>query len=188
MIGAAHDRNTQRPKRACDPSLPAVHYRHEKAIKEVCNMNTYFPTLFTDNLLSAFDDFDRSFFRSFDDADRMLYGKHAAHMMKTDVMENDNGYEVAVDLPGFKKDEIRLDLENGYLTITTEKSLEENNEGNRRMLRRERYTGTLQRSFYVGDALTEEDIKASYQDGVLKLVIPKKDAQTLPAKKTICIA
>jgi HSP20 family molecular chaperone IbpA len=82
----------------------------------------------------------------------VLYGKNASRLMKTDVKETDEGYEVDVDLPGFNKDEIKLDLNNGYLTISTEKSLNKENKG--KMLRQERYVGTMQRSFYVGESIT----------------------------------
>ena len=151
-------------------------------------MSNYLPTVFGENLWDVFDDFDRNFFCGFGDADRALYGKHAQHMMKTDVRETDEGYEVDVDLPGFKKDEIHLELNNGYLTISTEKTLEKDNEGKKgKMLRQERYSGVMQRSFFVGEHLTEEDIKASYDSGVLHVIIPKKDAPKAPEKKTILI-
>ena len=114
--------------------------------------------------------------------------KHAQHVMKTDVKETDQGYEVDVDLPGFKKDEIHLELNDGYLTISTEKSLEKDEENKKgKMLRQERYAGVMQRSFYVGKNLTEEDIKASYESGVLHVSIPKKDAPKAHEKKTILI-
>ena len=148
-------------------------------------MSTYLPTLFGENLMDVFDDFDRSFFRGFPQPDRALYGKNAGRMMKTDVKETDEGYELDVELPGFKKDEIKLELNNGYLTISTEKSLNKENKG--KMLRQERYVGTMQRSFYVGDSITEEDIKAKYENGVLNLVIPKKEARKVPEKKQILI-
>ena len=101
------------------------------------------------------------------------------------MKETDEGYEVDVDLPGFSKDEIKLDLNNGYLTISTEKSLNKENKG--KMLRQERYVGTMQRSFYVGEAITEEDIRARYENGVLSLTIPKKEARKVPEKKQILI-
>lgn len=151
-------------------------------------MSTYLPTVFGENLMDVFDDFDRNFFRGFGNADRALYGKHAQNMMKTDVKETEEGYEVDIDLPGFKKDEIHLELNDGYLTISTEKSLEKEDKNKKgRMLRQERYAGVMQRSFYVGDAITEEDVKASYESGVLHLMIPKKDAPKAPEKKTIQI-
>ena len=151
-------------------------------------MSTYLPTVFGENLMDVFDDFDRNFFRDVHNVDRELYGKHAQHVMKTDVRETEDGYEVDVDLPGFKKDEIHLELNNGYLTISTEKSVEKDNEGKKgKMLRQERYSGVMQRSFFVGEHLTEEDIKASYDSGVLHVIIPKKDAPKAPEKKTILI-
>lgn len=148
-------------------------------------MSTYLPTVFGENLMDVFDDFDRSFFRGFGSVDHALYGKHAQNMMKTDVKETDEGYEVDVDLPGFKKDEIHLELNGGYLTIATEKTLEKERKG--KMLRQERYAGVMQRSFYVGENITEEDIKASYESGVLHLMIPRKEAPKAPEKKTILI-
>ena len=151
-------------------------------------MSNYLPTVFGENLMDVFDDFDRSFFRGFGNIDHTLYGKHAQHMMKTDVKELEDSYEVDIDLPGFKKDEIHLELNNGYLTISTEKTLEKDNEGKKgKMLRQERYSGVMQRSFFVGEHLTEEDIKASYDSGVLHVIIPKKEAPKAPEKKTILI-
>ena len=151
-------------------------------------MSNYLPTVFGENLMDVFDDFDRNFFRGFGNVDRALYGKHAQHMMKTDVKETDEGYEVDVDLPGFKKDGIHLELNNGYLTISTEKSLEKTNENKKgKMLRQERYSGVMQRSFFVGEHMTEEDIKASYESGVLHIIVPKKDAPRVPERKTILI-
>ena len=151
-------------------------------------MSSYLPTIFGENLMDVFDDFDRNFFRNFGNMDRALYGKHAQNMMKTDVKETDEGYEVDIDLPGFKKDEIQLELNNGYLTISTQKALEKDEKNKKgRMLRQERYAGTMQRSFYVGEHITEEDVKASYESGVLHLVLSKKDAPRLPEKKTIQI-
>lgn len=151
-------------------------------------MSTYLPTVFGENLMDVFDDFDRNFFRGFGNVDRALYGKHAQHMMKTDVKETDEGYEVDVDLPGFRKDEIHLELNNGYLTISTEKSLEKDEKNKQgKMLRQERYAGTMQRSFFVGEQITEEDVKATYENGVLHLTIPKKEAPKAPEKRTILI-
>lgn len=148
-----------------------------------------YPSIFGENLLDDWMDFPRyTGFRDFDDIDRRLYGKNAAHVMKTDVHEKEEGYEVDIDLPGFKKDEIQLNLENGYLTVSAAKGLDKDEQDKKgKVIRRERYAGSMQRSFYVGDALTEEDVKARFEDGVLKLSIPKKDAQAVPEKKTILI-
>ena len=151
-------------------------------------MSTYLPTVFGENLMDMFDDFDRNFFHGFGNVDRALYGKHAQNMMKTDVRETEEGYEVDVDLPGFSKDEIHLELNSGYLTISTEKSLEKQGETrNGKLLRQERYSGVMQRSLFVGNAIREEDVKASYENGVLHLMIPKKDAARVPARRTIMI-
>ena len=148
-------------------------------------MSSYLPSVFGENLMDVFDDFDRAFFRGMNRPEHVLYGRNASHMMKTDVKETEDGYEVDVDLPGFRKEEIKLELNNGYLTISTEKSLEKKDNG--RILRQERYMGTMQRSFYVGDSITEEDIKARYENGVLSLTLPKKEAKKAPEKKTILI-
>lgn len=151
-------------------------------------MSTYLPAVFGENLMDVFDDFDRNFFRGFGNVDHALYGKRAQHVMKTDVKETGEGYEVDVDLPGFKKDEIHLELNNGYLTISTEKSLEKKSESQKgKMLRQERYSGVMQRSFYGGENMTEADIRASYENGVLHIMVPKKDASRAPEKKTILI-
>ncbi len=126
--------------------------------------------------------------RDFDDIDKKLYGKHAAHMMKTDVHEHDTGYEIDIDLPGFKKDEIQLSLENGYLIVDAAKGLDKDEKDKKgKLIRQERYAGSMQRSFYVGEEVTEEDIKAKYEDGVLKLSVPKKETPKVPEKKTILI-
>lgn len=150
-------------------------------------MSTYLPTVFGENLMDVFDDFDRNFFHDFNNVNRALYGKNAQRIMKTDVKETENGYEVDVDLPGYKKDEIHLELNNGYLTISAEKSLEKEKNRKGRMLRQERFAGVMQRSFYVGEHITEEDVKASYESGVLHLIVPKKEARKVPEKKMILI-
>lgn len=144
------------------------------------------PTIFGENL---FDDFmDDSFERNFFGGRNPLYGKHSKNLMKTDVKETETGYELDIDLPGFKKDEISAHLEDGYLTVSAAKGVdkdEKDNEG--RYIRRERYSGSMTRSFYVGNAVTEEDIKAKYEDGILSLSIPKKDPKAVEAKKYIAI-
>ncbi|MBQ8130527.1 MAG: Hsp20/alpha crystallin family protein [Clostridia bacterium] len=140
------------------------------------------PSIFAENL---FDDwFD---FPSFRNMDRQLYGKHYTREMKTDVREHDDHYEVDIDLPGFKKDQIQLTLEKGYLTVTAAKKVEKDEGEKGKTLRKERYDGTLQRSFYVGDALTEKDITAKLEHGVLSLAIPKRNEEKLPEKQLIAI-
>jgi len=143
------------------------------------------PSIFGENL---FDEFFGDWNREMRNMDRRLYGKNAAREMKTDVHEHEDHYEVDIDLPSFKKDEISLELENGYLTVTAAKGLdkEETNQKGK-LIRQERYAGTMQRSFYVGDALTESDIGAKLDNGVLSLNIPKRDERKLPEKKTIMI-
>ena len=139
-------------------------------------MSKYLPTVFGENLMDVFDDFDRDFFRGFGNIDRTLYGKHAQNMMKTDIREKDDAYELDVDLPGFKKDEIKIQLKDGYLTLSAAKGLdkdEKDKKGN--YIRRERYAGAMQRIFYVGDDVTQEEIRAKYEDGILKVSIPKKE-------------
>ena len=138
------------------------------------------PSIFGENL---FDDFDRWMDTSFRDVDKALYGKHAKNMMKTDVKETDKGYEVDMDLPGFKKDEIQLELNDGYLTISAEKGLDKDEENEKKhYLRRERYAGGMSRSFYVGEGITEKDIHAKYEDGILKLSLPKKAPKAVEEK------
>ena len=113
---------------------------------------------------------------------------HAGNVMKTDVRETDSGYEVDIDLPGFKKDEINAQLDNGYLTISASKGLdkeEKNKEG--KYIRKERYAGAMSRSFYVGDEVTQADIKARYEDGILRLSVPKKEKKAVENNKYIAI-
>ena len=138
---------------------------------------------------SLFDDwFDFPAFPALREVDRKLYGRRAAYEMKTDIREQEDHYEVDVDLPGFKKDELKLDLENGYLSISAGKERnEEATDKQGKIIRQERYCGTLQRSFYVGEQLTENDISAKFENGVLSLSIPKKDTPKLPERKTILI-
>ena len=144
------------------------------------------PSIFGESL---FDDWMGFPFRGFEsDVDKKLYGRHAAHVMKTDLKEHDNGYELKVDLPGFKKDEIQLHLENGYLTVQAAKGLEEDEEDKKgRIVHQERYSGSMARSFYVGESLTDEDIKARFEDGVLTLDFPKEEQKKLPERRQIRI-
>ena len=145
------------------------------------------PSIFAENLFDEFfEDFPMP--REFRNIDRRLYGKNAAREMKTDVHEQEDHYEVDIDLPGFKKDEITLTLENGYLTVNAAKGVDKDETDKRgKLIRQERYAGALQRSFYVGDALTEQDIAAKFENGVLSLSVPKQEARKLPEKKVIMI-
>ena len=149
------------------------------------------PSIFGENL---FDDFMNDFaFPDFTDSaniEKALYGKHAKNLMKTDVKDTENGYEVDIDLPGFKKDEITVELDDGYLTISAAKGLDqdEKEKESGRYIRRERYAGACSRSFYVGEGVTEEDIKAEFKHGILTLVVPKKEAKpAVEQKKYIAI-
>ena len=148
------------------------------------------PSIFGENL---FDDFFNDF-PFYDDKagqkiEKKLYGRHGQNLMKTDIRETDTNYELAIDLPGFKKDEIAVELDDGYLTISAAKGLDqdEKEKESGRYIRRERYAGSCARSFYVGENLTDEDIKAKYENGILRLSVPKKPAKAVEAKKTIAI-
>ena len=132
------------------------------------------PSIFRENL---FDDFMDDFrFPEFNDADKALHGKNARNLMKTDVRDKEDSYEVDIDLPGFKKDEITMHLEDGYLTVSAAKGLDkdERNEVGT-YVRRERYAGSMSRSFFVGDQITEDDIHPKYENGILTFSVPKKE-------------
>ena len=144
------------------------------------------PSIFRDNLFDDMFDFD--FDKEFDRMMRPLYGKHAQNMMKTDVRETGNSYELDIDLPGFKKDEITIQLDNGYLSISASKGLDKDEENkNGKYIRRERYAGAMNRTFYVGDNLTQQDIQTKFEDGILKISVPKKDVQQIEQNKYIAI-
>ncbi len=143
-------------------------------------------SLFGENLFDDWFGFPTE--RDFRNIEKKLYGKNAAHVMKTDVTEHDDHYEIAIDLPGFKKEDVTIDLENGYLTVGAAKGVDKDeNDKEGKLIRQERYSGAMQRSFYVGENVTEEDIKAKMEHGVLTLTIPKKETPKLPEKKTIVI-
>ena len=144
------------------------------------------PSIFSENL---FDDLFRDDFAMFPawSGRDPLYGKHAKHMMKTDVRETEDTYEVDMDLPGFKKDEINVDLKNGYLTVSAAKGLDKDEKDkNGKYIRQERYTGAMSRSFYVGD-VAPEDVKAKFEDGILQISLPKAEKKALPKPTTVCI-
>ena len=139
------------------------------------------PSILGENVFDAWMDL------SFPDVDKVLYGKHAKNMMKTDVKETDKGYEVAIDLPGFKKDEVTIQLKDGYLNISAAKGLDKDEKDKKdKYIRKERYAGSMSRSFYVGD-ISENDIHAKYEDGILTLDIPKEDKKAVESKKYIAI-
>lgn len=143
------------------------------------------PSIFGENL---FDDFFSDPFGMMNPHGHdPLYGKHAKNLMKTDVRETDDTYEVDVDLPGFKKDEIQVDLEDGYLSIRAAKGLDKDQTDKKgRYIRQERYAGACSRSFYVGD-VKPEDVSAKYEDGILRISMPKQAKQELPKRSTIAI-
>ena len=146
----------------------------------------FYPTLFKDDLFDDFFSFPS--FRDLSNTERKLYGKHSSSLMKTDVRENEGNYVLDIDLPGFKKEEITLTLDNGYLIVGAAKTVnDDEKDAGGKVLRQERFSGAMQRSFYVGDALDENDVKAKFEDGVLTLTFPKEKEPELPEKKTIMI-
>ena len=155
------------------------------------------PSLFNENF-DLFDHFYQNPWlgfggQEFRNLEKKLYGHRAKNVMNTDIKESDSEYDMTIDLPGFKKEDVSVSLENGYLTISASKGLEkkesenEEEQKNEKYIRRERYSGSCQRSFYVGDGLKDEDIKASFKHGILTLSIPKKDAKQVETKKYISI-
>ena len=143
------------------------------------------PSIFGEDM---FDDFMRDF-PFFDEnagnkIEKKLYGRHAKNMMKTDIKELEGGYELEIDLPGFTKEDVTAELKDGYLTISAAKGLDKDEQEKEtgKYIRRERYSGACQRSFYVGEDVTEQDIKAEFKHGMLKLFVPKKEAK--PAVET----
>ena len=142
------------------------------------------PSIFGENLFDDFfgDSFEKNFFGT----RNPLYGKNAKNLLKTDVKETENSYDLAIDLPGFKKEDVHIDLKDGYLTISAEKSLDKEDKQEGRYIRQERYSGSCARSFYVGE-VGPEDIHAKYEDGVLSLSFPKEEEKKLPAQTRIAI-
>ena len=138
------------------------------------------PSIFGESLL---DDFVNDFAFPYAPA-KKVYGKEAAPLMRTDVKETKTGYELEIELPGVKKEDVKAELKDGYMTITasTDSKKEEKQDG--KYIRKERYSGTTSRSFYVGEDLTQEDIKAKFENGVLKVLVPKKEEQPKVEKKS----
>ena len=147
------------------------------------------PSIFGEDM---FDEFMRGF-PFFDNSaesnvEKKLYGHNAKNVMKTDIKESDTAYEMDIDLPGFKKEDVSAKLENGYLTITAAKGLDKDEKNDKGVyIRRERYSGQCARTFYVGEAVTQEDIKAKFEDGILKVTIPKVEPKKVEDKKYIAI-
>ena len=146
----------------------------------------FYPKLFNDDFFDDFFDFPRM--RGIESAAHKPFAKVPGGLMKTDVRDKDGNYELDIELPGYKKDEISLSLENGYLGVGASKTVnEEEKDDNGKLLRQERYSGAMQRSFYVGEGIDENDVKAKFEDGVLSLSFPKEKEPELPEKKTIAI-
>ena len=144
------------------------------------------PSIFGENLFDDWMDFP--FEDEFFGKTNPLYGKHEKNLMKTDVRETKDGYEVDVDLPGFKKDNISAQLQDGYLTISASKGLDKDEqEKDGTYIRKERYSGSMSRSFYVGEGVTQDDVHAKFEDGILRLSLPKKDVKSLPKDNYIAI-
>ena len=144
------------------------------------------PSIFGENLFDDWMDFP--FENEFFGKKNPLYGKHAKNMMKTDVRETDNSYEVDIDLAGIKKDEISVELKDGYLTINAAKGLDKDQKDkDGSYIRRERYAGSMTRSFFVGNGITKEEIHAKYENGILMLSVPKKAAKAVENNHYISI-
>ncbi len=140
------------------------------------------PSILKDNIFDDWMGF------TFPDIDKNLYGTRSQNVMKTDIRETENAYELDIDLPGLKKDEINVQLERGQLTIQAAKSMnkeEKDKEG--KYIRKERYAGAMSRSFYVGEAVEKNEIRARFEDGILKLSVPKKDSKAVEESKYIAI-
>ena len=143
------------------------------------------PSIFGENL---FDDFFGDPFGMMPRGRDPLYGKHAKNLMRTDVRETEDTYELDVDLPGFKKDEVTLELKNGVLTIQAVKGLDKDETDKKgKYIRQERYAGACSRTFYVGDGVEPEDVTAKFENGILQLSIPKEAKKQLPKNTSVTI-
>ena len=134
-------------------------------------------------------DFEKEFEKSMFPAKNPLYGKHAKNLMKTDVRETDDAYEFDIDLPGFKKDEVTAQLNDGYITISASKGLDKDEKDKKtgKYIRKERYAGSMSRSFYVGEDVTQDEISAKFENGILQLKVPKKANKAVEGKNYIAI-
>ena len=146
----------------------------------------YMPSIFGESLFDDMFPFDDSFFAP--SKKNPLYGKNASRVMKTDIKENEGSYELDIDLPGFKKDEITAELKDGYLTVSAEKGLDKDEEDKKgKYIRKERYAGALSRTFYLGEEIREEEIKAKFENGILSVSIPKEEEKKVEGPKHISI-
>ena len=141
------------------------------------------PTIFGERLFDSFmDDF------GFPSVDRIACSKNTSNLMRTDIKETDDSFELDVEIPGYKKDDVKVQLKDGYLTVNASReSNDEVKDEEGKFLRRERYSGSMSRSFFVGENTTEEDIKAKFEDGVLKLAFPKEQPKKVEEPKYIAI-
>lgn len=142
------------------------------------------PSIFGENL---FDDFFTDPFGMMVMPQRHdpLYGKHSKNLMKTDVRETEGSYELDIDLPGFKKDEITVEVKNGCLNISAAKGLDkEEKDKDGKYIRQERYAGSCSRSFYIGNEIDPAAVTAKFENGILQISVPKASRQ-LPAKSTV---
>ena len=142
------------------------------------------PSIFGENLFDDMFDMDAMF----NNHRNELFGKRAKNLMKTDIRETEDSYELDIDLPGFKKDEIQIELQNGYLTISAEKGVDKDEQDKKgRYIRQERYAGAMSRSFYVGENVTIEDMHARFESGILQISVPKNVQKQLPKKNVLVI-
>ena len=143
-------------------------------------------------MFNLFDDFFTPFYYDDKDekkAEKKLYGRRAQNLLKTDIKEKPEGYELIVDVPGFKKDEVTAELNDGYITISAAKGLDKDEKDKKtgKYIRKERYAGSMSRSFYVGEGITQDEISAKYENGILQLKIPKKTDKAVAGKNYIAI-
>ena len=144
------------------------------------------PSVFGESLFDDLMDFP--FEKEFFGHRNPLYGKHAQNVMKTDIKESDTAYEMDIDLPGFKKDEVNVELKNGYLTIQAAKGLDKEEQDKKgKYIRQERYAGACSRSFYVGEDVEPEEVSAKFEDGILTISVPKAAKKQLPKQTSINI-
>ena len=145
------------------------------------------PSIFGEDLFDEMMNFpfDNDFFGR----RNSMFGKNTESIMKTDIRETDESYELDIDLPGYNKEDINAQLKNGYLTISASRNVsnDEKDEKTGKYIRRERFVGNMSRSFYVGEGVTQEDIHAKFEGGILKLTVPKKDAKAIERNNYIAI-
>ena len=144
------------------------------------------PSIFGENLFDDFFADPFSMMPAFQNRDA-LYGKHGKNLMTTDVRELENSYELDMDLPGFKKDEVQIDVQNGYLTVSAVKGLNKDEKQDGKYIRQERYAGQCSRSFYVGEGVEAKDVSAKFEDGILKISLPKAEQKKLTASTSVSI-